>query len=109
MLKELRKIAIVLLGCVLIFTILYAVSQKGIWLTLAITFGTISYHFFMRLLVGFLYNTRMKNQADTTKKWFQMHPWEQELYEVLHVKKWKNKMPTYEKDFFDHICRGGMF
>ena len=101
MLKELRKIAIVLLGCVLIFTILYAVSQKGIWLTLAITFGTISYHFFMRLLVGFLYNTRMKNQADTTKKWYQMHPWEQELYEVLHVKKWKNKMPTYEKDFFD--------
>lgn len=101
MIKELRRIAVVLIGCVLISAILYKVTQKDLWLTLVITFGTTSYHFFMRLLVGFIYNSLMKNRADITKKWYQLQPWEQKLYEVLHVKKWKNKMPTYENDFFD--------
>lgn len=101
MAKELRKIAVALFGGVLVSTIAYRLTQEGVWLTLAITFGTAFYHFFIRLLVGSAYNSLMKNRADTAKKWYQMRPWEKKLYEVLRVKKWKNKMPTYEKDFFD--------
>lgn len=36
-------------------------------------FGTTAYHLGMRLLVGLLYNLIMKNQADYTKKWYQLH------------------------------------
>lgn len=101
MAKELRKIAVALFGCALVSTIVYRLTQEGIWLTLAFTFGTTFYYFFIRLLVGSVYNNLMKNRAHTAGKWYQMRPWEKKLYEVLRVKKWKNKMPTYEKDFFD--------
>lgn len=80
--------------------ILYNCSDKDIYLTLAITFGTIMYHLGIRLLVGLLYNVGMKNQADYTRKWYQVHSWENKLYKFLKVKTWKDKMPTYNPEFF---------
>ena len=96
-----EMIAFLSLFCTLVFAILYHITRFGIWFTLAVTFGTIAYHFCIRLLIGFLYQWRMNNHADYTKRWYQLHPWEQKLYRWLKVKKWKNKMPTYRKDFFD--------
>lgn len=75
-------------------------SDRGICLTLAVTFGTIAYHLGMRLLVGLLFSVGMKNRADLTKKWYQTNPWERELYRCLKVKKWKDRMPAYRPDTF---------
>lgn len=72
----------------------------GIFLTLAITFGTATYHLAMRLLVGSLYNVAMKNRADYAKKRYRARSWEKKLYRFLKVKKWKNKMPTYCPEAF---------
>ena len=40
------------LSCFIIFLILYIVYQRTIFLTLYVTFMTLSYHFIMRCLVG---------------------------------------------------------
>ncbi len=88
---------------VAIFTaILYRSSNSEIYITLAVTFGTITYHLGMRLLVGLLYNIGMKNRADYTKKWYQIHSWESRLYQFLRVKKWKARMPAYRPDTFSN-------
>lgn len=86
----------------IIASILFYCFGKDIYLTLAITFGTTFYHLGIRLFIGFLYNVGMKNQADYTKKWYQIHPWENMLYKFLNVKSWKNKMPTYNPQFFSN-------
>lgn len=83
-------------------TILYRCYNSEICITLALTFGTVTYHLGMRLLVGLLYNIGMKNRANYTKKWYQIHSWESRLYQFLRVKKWKDKMPTYKPDVFSN-------
>lgn len=57
-----------------------------IWLTIAITFGTTAYHFIMRWVVAFIYNSIMHNRADYRKHWYQVSKSEMKLYEKLHVK-----------------------
>lgn len=53
-----------------IFTAIYHISPLGIFLSMAITAGTISYHFCMRLLVGGIFDLALHNQVDPTRKWF---------------------------------------
>lgn len=84
----------------LITIIGYKMSELGVFLTLAITFGTISYHLCMRLLVGMLFKYFMNNHADYEKKWYQPFSWEMKLYQFLNVKKWKDKLPTYSIEAF---------
>lgn len=79
---------------------LYAFSDSGIYLTLAITFGITTYHFGMRLVVGMFYNAIMKNHADYNRKWFRVYPWEKKLYRFLRVKKWKDKLPTFDPESY---------
>ena len=82
--------------------ILFCRFNKSIYLTLAVTFGTVSYHLGIRLLVGLFYNTIMKNHADYTKKWYQIHSWENKLYQLLKVKTWKDRMPSYNPEIFSN-------
>ena len=84
-----------------IFTAIYHINPLGIFLTIAITAGTISYHFCMRLLVGGIFDLVLHNRVNPNKKWFRVGKTEQKLYEVLKVKKWKNHLPTYDPDAFD--------
>jgi len=70
------------------------------WLTLAITFGTVFYHFGMRLAVGYAFNKLMKNKADVLKRRYMLRKWETKLYSILKVKSWKSKLPTYAPDSF---------
>jgi len=79
---------------------LYRSSGDGIFLTLSITFGTIFYHLGTRLAVGAVFQRVMNNRADYTKKWFQLRPWENSLYQRLGVKYWKNRMPTFYPEQF---------
>lgn len=83
------------------FALLYHRFHSALWYSLAITFGTIGYHFVMRLLVGLVYNVCMKNRADYSKPWYRQKSFEPRLYEKLRVKSWKEKMPTYESDLFN--------
>jgi magnesium-transporting ATPase (P-type) len=69
-------------------------------LTLSITFGTTSFHLFMRLAIGYIFNRKMKNHADYTKKWYQLHSWEKELYRIMRVKKWNTSRMTYDPKAF---------
>ena len=69
--------------------------------SLVITLGTISYHIIMRLLVGFLFQSVMRNRADYHKRWYQVSRREMAVYEKLHVKKWKRRMPTFDRTAFD--------
>lgn len=72
----------------------------GLWLALAITFGTAAYHLGVRLLVGRAFDTWMGNRADLSRRWYQPRPWEAGLYRLLRVKSWKDRMPTFYPDEF---------
>ena len=101
MAKRMKIIAIVSLLMTIVFGFSYINTNNDILFSLAITSGTIAYHFIIRLLVGGIVNFLMRNQADYTKKWYQVSTKEMKLYQKLKVKQWKNKMPTYDKDTFD--------
>ena len=98
LIKTISIISVVLFAAALI---LYAAKRIDLFLTLAITFGTIAYHFCIRLLIGLLFNCAMKNRADYRKSWYQPKSWERKLYDALRVKQWKKLMPTYDNSLFD--------
>ena len=104
--KLMKSVSVISLIALICFTVLYMYNSMPVFRSLAITFGTIAYHFCLRLTVGALFNAFMKNKADYTKKWYQVKSWEQKLYAKIKVKKWKSKMPTYDTDAFD-VSRHG--
>ena len=79
---------------------LYWRSGEGVFLTLAITSGTITYHLGARLLSGAVFGRAIKVRWAYDKGWFRVRPWEMELYKLLRVKAWKDKMPTYSPEAF---------
>ena len=105
-----KKLMMSTAGISVITTIMMAVLLKkfglDIFFSMAITFGTIAYHFVMRILVGGIVHTIMHNKADYNKKWYKLRPFEEKLYKKLKVKNWKNKMPTYDPDVFKVSLRG---
>ena len=101
MVKFIKIGPVVFLLVAIVCAVGYQVTGTGIFLTLAITFGTTAYHFIMRWLVAFTYNFFMDNHADYRKPWYQVGQWEMKLYEKLQVKRWKTHMPTYTPSLFD--------
>jgi len=99
--KLIKWISIVTLIATVLFAVLFQFYHSDVILSLAITSGTICYHFVMRLLTGLFYNHFMQNRADYRKPWYDLKPWESALYKKLHVKDWKSKVPTYDHDLFD--------
>ena len=77
----------------LVFIFIYC--NTGEMLALTITLGTCSYHFLMRLFVGYGINICYHNKMNYRRKWFQSKEWEQNLYKCMKVRRWKDKMPTY--------------
>lgn len=96
-----KLIALISVLITVIFAVLYRKLQSDMILTLAITFGTISYHFVMRLLVGTVINRLLKNRVDYGKRWFRVYAFEEKVYKKLKVKKWKRKIGTYDPSCFD--------
>ena len=101
MARGMKAVAAIATVLTVIFIIVYNVKPTEIFLTLAITAGTVSYHFLMRLFVGGAVNVLMNNKADCNKKWFRVGKREQKLYEALRMKKWKKHLPTYDPSLFD--------
>ena len=84
------------------FSILYFNTKNKLTLSLMITFATISYHFIMRLFVGFVINLIFNNHINYQSKWFHISTTEEKLYKIFKVKKWKGKMATYNPENFDN-------
>ena len=80
---------------------LYRKTACEVFLSLAITFGTASYHVVMRLLVGLTFCVVMQNKADYQKRWYRVGRHEMALYEKLSIKNWKRRLPTYDHTLFD--------
>ena len=69
--------------------------------SLFVTSLTIFYHFSMRLIVGYLIDSIFHNKINYKKSWFNQRNFEKKAYNVLRVKLWKDKMPTYSPDTFN--------
>ena len=83
------------------FSILFYNFNNNVCYTLAITFGTTAYHFTMRLIVGYSVDFVLKNKVNYNRRWFNVSKFEMKIYKKLNVKKWKDKMPTYNPELFD--------
>lgn len=101
MARWVKAIAAITVAAAICFSVIYVITAEKTFLTLAITFGTVAYHFAMRLVVGLAFQTLMHNKADYHKRWYQVKPWEQKIYQRLNVKRWKRFMPTYDSALFD--------
>lgn len=66
---------------------------------LTITAGTTCYHFVMRLAVGAVVPLCARS-VSTDARWFQPLAFETKLYKLLGVKRWKDRMPTYDPEQF---------
>ena len=99
--KMIKISALFLVLMTAIFVIIYQFCPNAVVLSTVITLGTISYHFLMRLAVGYIINGLYHNQFDYRKKCFQPKAYEKRLYELLKVKKWKDKMPTFAPEMLD--------
>ena len=101
MARTMRLTGILSLAGTLLLSALYRATSGGVWLSLAITCGTVAYHIIMRLLVGLAFNAGMQNRANYTSRWYQVSRREMAVYEKLKVKRWKRGMPTYDPSLFD--------
>ena len=101
MAKRMKLIALFAAAITLFCVALYMHTGNGLSLTLAITFGTISYHFIMRLLVGLSIGLLLNNHVNYRRRWFQVSDAETKLYDKIKVKMWKGKMATYDPGCFD--------
>ena len=99
--KIMKRMALFSAAITILCTAFHLYTGEGIALTLAVTFGTTSYHFIMRLLVGFSVNLLLDNHVDYQRRWFRMSAAEQKLYRKIRVKKWKGRMATYDPSCFD--------
>lgn len=101
MAKLMKCISVISFILTVTFALLYQVLSNNVVFSLMITFVTTMYHFVIRLVAGGLINYFMRNRADYTKRWFYVSDTELKFYQTIKVKKWKNKMPTYNEDTFD--------
>ncbi|MBQ4561515.1 MAG: hypothetical protein IJA55_04185 [Clostridia bacterium] len=101
MAKKMKLTAVISLVMTALFAIVYITADEAVFLTLVISFGTVAYHFVMRLAVGKAIDMVFHNKMDYNKKWFRVGKTEQRFYNLLRVRKWKGKMPTYDLKAFD--------
>ena len=87
MAKGMKIISLIAVLLTICFALLYKVLSNDTLFSLAITFGTITYHFTIRLLIGFFYNIILKNKVNYNKRWFLVSEKEMKLYQILKVKK----------------------
>lgn len=97
---KLKASAVLSGGLALLTVLLFFLYPTDILESLAITFGTVFYHFAMRLLVGAIVPSLVQKGAERDF-WFRPKGFELPLYRALRVKKWKKHLPTYAPESFD--------
>lgn len=99
--KKMIRVAVISLLISAASGAVYSCTKNQVLFPVAVTFGTIFYHFAMRLAVGSLADAKYHNRMDYTKKWFQERAFEKKLYKKLKVRKWKKWLPTLNPQDFD--------
>lgn len=79
----------------------FVVTKNDVIEVVTITIGVTFYHFAMRLAVGAVVNLIMNNKANHKSVWFREKSFENKLYKLLRVRRWKKYIPTYSPDTFD--------
>lgn len=92
---------IVLLVGLLASGIAYYFTQNAVLFSITVTLGTCFYHFVMRLIVGHGIDAIFHNKMNYNNWWFRERKFETRLYKILHVKKWKKHLPTYNSEYYD--------
>ena len=100
MAKVMKSIALCTSLLSLLLAFLYLHFRAALSYSLAISCGTIAYHFCMRLLVGYLLLKVPEGWLSRKRKCFQPLPFEEALYKRLRVSSWKDKMPSYAPENF---------
>ena len=77
--RQMKLLTVFFLVSFLLFTIVYKTTANSILLPVAITLGTCSYHFVMRLIVGYGINAIYHNRMNYRKNWFQPKKWENNI------------------------------
>ena len=101
MAKKIHIISIISTLATVFTVVWYWVTGLPLAMTLAISFGTMAYHFVMRLIVGWVINGILHNRVNYRDKWFRVGPKELEFYKKIGLKGWKKHLPTYDPGTFD--------
>lgn len=101
MAKKMILAAVLSLAGTALLTALFLKTACRLLLSLAITFGTASYHIIMRLLVGLSFQAVMQNRAEPGRRWYRVGKREMAVYETLKIKRWKRKIPTFDNARFN--------
>ena len=99
--KKMIAITVFLLIAFAVFLPLSILMGNAVIEAVTITLGIALYHFAMRLLVGTVVNGIMKNKANYKNIWFREKRFENKLYKLMRVRKWKKYLPTYDVNTFD--------
>ncbi len=98
---KIMKLTALLSGAfTLVFAAWHGFAGHGALLSLAITCGTVFYHFAMRLAVGHAINSVFKNKMNPERPWFRARKFEKKLYKFLRVRVWRKHVPTYAPETF---------
>lgn len=101
MIKTMKIVTAISIIALILFSVLFYFSGFEVFKTLAITSGTVLYHFGIRLFVGTVFDRIFKNRFDFNKFWFKEKAFEAPIYKFLKVKNWKAEMPTANPELFD--------
>lgn len=85
----------------LIFASLYGILNIGFIQSMAITSGTVFYHFTVRIAVGYICDKLIRGDIYSKNKIFSVSEFEMSIYSKLKVKKWKKFVPTYDAEQFN--------
>jgi len=98
--KIMKQTTIISFTSLMLSSVIYIYFNISIFLALAITSGTIFFHFAVRLLIGFCIDSSLHNRINYKLRWFMPCNFEEQLYKAIGVKKWKKIMPTYNPETF---------
>lgn len=74
------------------------ISESGVILWTGVTFFTVVYHLWGRLIMG---NVTKLWGIRYTHFWFKERPFEKKIYEALRVKHWKDRALTYNPELYN--------
>lgn len=93
-------IAITVIVSIVCFTLYYKnIYRNNIILWIGVVAFTIMYHFWVRIIMGNICKL-FKKYINYKQWWFKEKKIEKKIYELLHVKKWKGKVLTYNPELF---------
>lgn len=93
-------IAITAITSIVCFYMYYGKHENNetlLWI--GITAFTIMYHFWARIIMGNV-SKLFKKHINYKQRWFKERKFEKKLYKLLNVKKWKDKVFTYNPGDF---------